>query len=345
MGARTTAACCVAIAAAFVAACLSRQPRPSPPAPPATQAPLSTAVVAAAPPAPGPAESWTPRPVADRRPIGFIGADGDRNDPVRRPTGLDGRIAAGGKTAYDYLMRMIVNRPYSRYLIHQPGGWLDQMTGAQYWGLDDSLRTIYETVIRDAMRQRPEITVGIYGSFQMGEGRSHSMRMGKYRGIDADDYHDRWTLWHQDIAPWVRAGAYEYWLDTGSHFSDAARQLCGWIRREQDFRVGLEAFPLVRSGDDLDLNTAVLQEVPCVAMLSFARQFDPKRRWTAPATCCEAVVIVAATQYPPVPGTEPTLEECVSLLRRGFVLGSIAPCDDLVVAAYAEVYGGIPREP
>ena len=73
-------------------------------------------------------------------------------------------------------------------------------------------------------------------------------------------------------------------------------------------------------------------------MLHWVRGQDPDGRWDVRGTPYEVVVAV-------VPRREerpPTLEELVSLLERGFTLGSSSTYDDRVMQAYAR-HGGVPR--
>jgi len=270
------------------------------------------------------------------RSVGWIPTHGAPTT-AENPTGLRQRFI-DPRAGYRSLLNELLTRPFDRFIIHQPAGWVGEkvigkrMGGAQYWPIDAEHRWMFERAIRDAMRMRPEITVGIYGSLSLRFTHSIEMSKPEWHVADFDNPRDRWALWQQSVAPWVRAGAYEYWLDNASvpEARGDAVLFSTWLADTHAVRVGIEAFPTNGRGASRTLDLAVMNRVPSLARLKFVRNRDAGRVWDVNDLAYEAIVLV----HPHRGEAAPTLPELVSLLRRGFVLGADDRWDEIVQRAY-----------
>ena len=276
---------------------------------------------------PGPTSS------VDSRPVGFISTHGAPRTK-ERPTGLR-RSLIDPDDGYEWLLDQFLTRPHTRFIVHQPAGWRkgQQMGAAQYWPIDDAHLEMWERAIRDAMRLRPEITIGIYGSLSLQSTHSIDMDNRRWHRADFDNLRDRWAIWQQCVAPWIRAGAYEYWFDNAS--ASAGRHdailFHDWLAETHAVRTGTEAFPSDRQADGTwNLDLATMNRVPSLALLQFVRARDPQGKWDVNDLRYEAIIwVYARPRDPPV-----TVDELTSLLRRGFVLGAAEPLDAIVQQAH-----------
>lgn len=272
-----------------------------------------------------------PVSTADMRPVAFITTHGAPRTP-ENPTGLR-RQLIDPDDGYAWLLDQFMSRKFARFIVHQPAGWNlgQQMPAAQYWPMDDAHVDMWKRAIRDAMRLRPEITVGFYGSLKVKF--THSTDMRDWHRARFDSLRDRWAIWQQCIAPWVCAGAYEYWFDNSSATEGRhdAVLFSEWLANTHAVRVGIEAFPTFRrTRRPWALDQATMNRVPSLATLAFVRNLDPAGTWDVNDLPFEAIVWVFTRKNErPV-----TLEELTSLLRRGFVLGVSGEWTKLVEEAY-----------
>lgn len=268
---------------------------------------------------------------ADMRPVGFITTHGAPRTP-ENPTGLR-RQLIDPKEGYAWLLDQFTSGKFARFIVHQPAGWMlgEQMPAAQYWPMGDAHIDMWERAIRDAMRLRPDITVGFYGSLKLQF--THSIDMRDWHRARFNNLRDRWAIWQQSIAPWVHAGAYEYWFDNSSA-PDARRDavlFSEWLATTHAIRAGIEAFPTFRRASrPWALDCATMSRVPSLATLSFVRNLDPDGIWEVNDLPYEAIVWVFTREG----DRAVTMKELTSLLRRGFVLGSSQRWDDIVQQAY-----------
>lgn len=274
---------------------------------------------------------------ADMRQVAFITTHGAPRTP-ENPTGLR-RQLIDPDDGYRWLFDQFMSRKFARFIVHQPAGWMlgEQMPAAQHWPMDDAHIDMWERAIRDAMRKRPEITIGFYGSLKLKF--THSIDMGDWHRARFNDPRDRWAIWQQCIAPWVRAGAYEYWFDNSSA-PEARRDavlFSEWLADTHAVRVGIEAFPTFRRVTrPWALDYATMSRAPSLATLAFVRNLDPNGSWDVNDVRYEAIVWVFTRKNE----RAVTLDELTSLLRRGFVLGVSGEWTELVLEAYESFKAG-----
>jgi hypothetical protein len=277
------------------------------------------------------------RPEADRRPVGWLPTHGAPAS-MENPDGLRSQFH-DPQAGYEWLLRELTTRPFTRFIVHQPAGWQmtpargTRMGGAQYWPIDDQHLAMWKAAIRAAMRARPEITIGIYGSIK-GQ-YTHSTDMTDWRVFDFSSARDRWFVWHQVVKPWVDAGVYEYWFDNASPPDERRRNgllFASWLMRARYVHAGIEAIPNDAVGGNRELDDDALETAPCLALLRYVRKTDPERRWNVRNRPYEVIVLI----HPRPDEPEITIEELVDLLERGFVLGSsgVRGSDQLVLEAY-----------
>lgn len=270
---------------------------------------------------------------ADRRSVAWITTHGAPRTPDN-PEGLR-RQLLDPEEGYLWFMDHFLNRPQERFLIHNPAGWEvgAPQPNAQYWPIQDARLARWKDAIRDAQRQRPEITIGIYGSLNLRF--THSTRL-------LDDWHwakfsnltDRWMVWQQAIRPWIDAGVYEYWWDntSGDGRSDAVL-FSQWLADHHSVRAGIEAFPTDFVWGARRLDRKAMNKVPSLALLAFVRAFDGNNRWVGLGLNYEAIIILQPIRNE----SDPTIKEAIGWRKRGFVLGSERKWDDLLLEAYREV--------
>ena len=237
---------------------------------------FSTPIPSGGSPATVSASAALPGPVstADMRPVGWITTHGAPRT-AKNLTGLRRQLIDPNE-GYRWLLDQFLTRPFERFLIHQPAGWAagKPQAGAQYWPIDEAHQQMWERAIRDAIRRRPEITIGIYGALNLRF--THSTELPDWHRASFDNLRDRWAVWQQSIAPWVRAGAYEYWWDNASPSiarSDAVL-FSRWLAEHHGVRAGIEAIPTHRDGAGRSLDRKTMNQLPSLALLYFVRAFD-----------------------------------------------------------------------
>lgn len=276
-----------------------------------------------------------PAPTADMRPVAWITTGGaPRND--ENPTGLRRQLIDPDE-GYRWLLDQFLTQPFERFIIHLPAqvNHGDKQGGAQYWPIDPARLEQWELAIRDAQRQRPEITIGAYGSLVLQY--THSIDQPDPHLARFNSTRDRWMVWQQSIRPWIDAGCYEYWWDAASSpavRSDAVR-FSRWLSYYHGVRAGIEAIPTYQDRDGkriLDTNT--MNSAPSLALLAFVRAFDPQGNWNVSELRYEAIIIIQPTRN----WAEPTVDELVALIRNGFVLGADTGFNGRYVELVLEAY-------
>ena len=280
-----------------------------------------------------------PAPTADMRPVAWITTGGaPRTD--KNPTGLRRQLVDPDE-GYAWLLDQFLTQPFERFIIHLPAqvNQGDKQGNAQYWPIEPSRLEKWLLAIRDAQRQRPEITIGAYGSLLLQY--THSIDQPAPHLARFSSTRDKWTVWQQAIAPWIRAGCYEYWWDaaSGSEVRADAVKFSQWLAYLHGVRAGMEAFATDEGNQGARvLDTATMNRLPSLALLAFVRAFDPRHEWDVSDLRYEAIVIVQPTRN----WTKPKVSELTSLLERGFVLGADTGYSGEYVELVKKAYEAVP---
>lgn len=264
--------------------------------------------------------------------MGLIGTHGAPRT-AENPGGL-GRDFWTYDSALNRLIWDFQQRPFSRFLIHQIGGWAlhSHMGGSHWWTCPIHLREAVRDAIEVVAVHRPELTVEMYGGMRV----STPWSLEWTHALDMRDVDDRNLIGLQNAIPWALQGAARWWLDGGSKrsFRQQAIRVCNFLGH-QGIRCGIEAFPTHISPDGrVTLDLATMARVPSMASLRFVHWGDPDRQWRVSyddprRRLYEAIVWAESIDYHP-----PAIEELAGLLKRGFVLAAFPALDALVVAAY-----------
>lgn len=277
-----------------------------------------------------------PASTADMRPVAWITTHGAPRHPGN-PEGLRRQLVDPDE-GYLWFMDHFLNRPQERFLIHAPAGWEvgAPQPNAAYWPIQDRRIARWKDAIRDAQRIRPEITIGIHGSLNLRF--THSTRLlGDWHRAKFNSPRDRWQVWQQAVAPWVRAGVYEYFWDNTSP-KDArpdAVLFSQWLAEHHGVRAGMEALPTKlfewRGESKRLLDRVTMNKMPSLCLMAFMRTLDGQNdAGAATGLNFEAIIIL----QPIVNESDPTLREAIGWLRRGFVLGSSRQWDEMLLEAY-----------
>ena len=236
---------------------------------------------------------------------------------------------------YGYLYHGMMDRPWSRCLIHMPQGWVHTMAGGAWYGMSLETRDVYAEVIGKVLAERPEYRVSIYSGFQFYSAYSIVGRprpadgqgfIGEPAWADTDDPQTVRGIRNLSVRPWADIGVTGWVFDSGSK---DPREIVRWKMKLRGVvsDVGLEAIPWKGSTDKghIDWWAAIMRGVSYHGLTRY-RNGRPYKERVPEAAAGKAFVWL---NHDPIPD----VAELVGMMSRGWTPVPNRKYDDLVVEA------------